>query len=121
MYSRLALPIALIALFLAASAHAECVFPAPPDSIPDGATATYEEMVEAHKAVRAFDEDVRTFTVCFELEVKTLLADPSIDEPTKNDLRELLVLRNNTAIEEVEFVVASFNEQLRMFRERDAQ
>lgn len=121
MYSRLAPPIALIALLLAAPAHAECVFPEPPDSIPDGATATYEEMVEAHKAVRTFDEDVRTFTTCFELEIKALLADPSVDEPTKNDLRQLLVLRNNTAIEEVEFVVGSFNEQLRIFRARDAQ
>ena len=121
MYSCLALPIALIALFLAAPAYAECVFPEPPATIPDGATATYEEMVEAHKLVRTFDEDVRTFTTCFELEIKALLADPSVDEPTKNDLRELIVLRNNTAIEEVEFVVGSFNEQLRIFRERDAQ
>lgn len=111
----------VLALLGAVAAHAECTPPQPPASLPDGSTATYEEMVDAHGAVRAFDSDIRTFVVCLELEIKTLLEDPSVDEATKNDLRELLVARTDAAVDEAEFVVDQFNQQLRIFRERDAQ
>ena len=110
----------ILALLCAAATYAECTPPEPPDSLPDGTTATYEEMVEAHGAVRTFDADIRTFIVCLELEIKTLLEDPSVDDATKDDLRTLLVGRTDAAVDEAEFVVAQFNEQLRLFRERDA-
>jgi hypothetical protein len=121
MYRYPMLATALLALLWAASAEAGCVYPEPPDWIPDGATASYDEMVEAHAPVREFDEDVRTFSVCLELEVKTLLEDPSIDDATKDDLRQLLVARIDAAVDEAEFVVDQFNQQLRIFRERDSQ
>jgi predicted outer membrane protein len=109
-----------VALLLgAASAEASCIYPNPPASIPDGTVATYDQMVAAHAAVREFDEDVRTFNVCFELEVKTLLEDPSVDDETKDDLRRLLVARIDAAVDEAEFVVEQFNEQLRIFRARN--
>lgn len=121
MYRYLVLFAAMLGLLGAASAEASCVYPEPPQALPDGTTADYDQMREAHSLVRAFDEDVRTFIVCLELEVKTLLEDPTIDDDTKAGLRELLTLRIDAAIEEVEFVVDQFNQQLRLFRERDAQ
>jgi hypothetical protein len=121
MHRYLVLFAAILGLLGAASAEASCVYPEPPASIPDGATAEYDQMLEAHRLVRAFDEDVRTFIICLELEVKTLLEDPTIDDDTKAGLRELLTLRIDAAIDEVEFVVDQFNQQLRLFRERDAQ
>lgn len=112
---------AILALLGAASAYGECIYPEPPASIPDGSMASYEEMVAAHGAVRAFDEDVRSFTVCLELEIKELLEDPTVDAATKEDLRVLLVRRVDAAVDEAEFVVGQFNEQLRVFRARDEQ
>jgi hypothetical protein len=119
MYRCLLTIIALIALLGAGSAEARCIPPEPPYALPDGATASHEAMVEAHAEVREFDADVRSFTVCLELEVKTLLEDPEVDAATKQDLRELLVQRIDAAIDEAEFVVEQFNEQLRLYRERD--
>lgn len=121
MYRCLMFSMATLALLGAASAQAECIYPEPPEMIPDGATANYDEMVTAHGAVKAFDEDVRSFTVCLELEIKELLEDPTVDEETKNDLRELLVRRVDAAVDEAEFVANQFNQQLRIFRERDEQ
>jgi hypothetical protein len=121
MYRSLMFSIAALALLGAASAQGECIYPEPPETIPDGTAASYDEMVAAHGAVRAFDDDVRTFTVCLELEIKTLLEDPTVDDATKTDLRELLVRRVDAAVDEAEFVVAQFNEQLRIFRARDEQ
>lgn len=113
--------IAIMALFTAASASGECIYPEPPEMLPDGNTASYDEMVAAHGTVRAFDEDVRSFTVCLELEIKELLEDPTVDDETKEDLRVLLVRRVDAAVDEAEFVVGQFNEQLRIFRARDEQ
>jgi hypothetical protein len=121
MYRYLSLIVALLGLLGAASAEGNCIYPQPPDALPDGTTAAYEEMAQAHRDVRAFDEDVRTFLVCLELEVKVLLDDPTIDNDTKAGLRELLARRVDAAIDEVEFVVDQFNQQLRLFRERDTQ
>jgi hypothetical protein len=108
----------ILALFGAASASAQCLPPDPPDTLPDGATATYDEMVAAHQAVKDFDADVRAFTMCLMLEVKAILDDPEVDEETKEDLRILLVRRSDEAIGEAEFVVDYFNEQLRAYRAR---
>jgi hypothetical protein len=119
MYRLLISTIALAALFGAAGAEASCIYPDPPDALPDGSVATYEEMVAAHTAVREFDEDIRTFNVCLELEVKALLEDPTINDETKDDLRQLLVQRIDAAVDEAEFVVGQFNEQLRLFRARN--
>lgn len=121
MYRYTKLVTTILALFGGAAAYAECTPPEPPASLPDGSMATYEEMVDAHGAVRTFDSDIRSFIVCLELEIKTLLDDPSIDDATKDDLRALLVGRTDAAVDEAEFVVDQFNQQLRIFRERDAQ
>ena len=115
------LPFMAVILLGAVAAEASCVAPEPPRTLPDGSTATYEDMLDAHRTVRAFDDDVRRFTLCLELELKDLVADERLEEDMKNDLRELYVRRNDAAIDEAEYVVERFNEQLRIFRERDAQ
>jgi hypothetical protein len=102
----------------AASASAQCLPPDPPATLPEGATATHEEMLAARQAVSDFDADVRAFTMCLMLEVKAILDDPEVDEQTKEDLRVLLVKRSDEAIGEAEFVVGHFNEQLRVYRAR---
>jgi hypothetical protein len=121
MYRCLTFFIATLALLCTAAAQGECIYPEPPEMIPDGATASYDEMVAAHGAVKDFDEDVRSFTVCLELEIKALLEDPTVDDETKDDLRELLVRRVDAAVDEAEFVADQFNQQLRVFRERGDQ
>lgn len=110
-----------VILLGAVAAEANCIAPEPPRTLPDGSTATYEDMLDAHRTVRAFDDDVRSFTLCLELELRELVADERLEEGMKNDLRELYVRRNDAAIDEVEYVVEQFNEQLRIFRERDIQ
>lgn len=110
---------AILASMGTAHGQSGCIYPQPPQAIPDGSKATYEEMVEGHKAVRQFDSDVRTYTVCLELELKAQLENPSIDETSRRGLQELWISRNNAAIDQAQAVVERFNEQLRIFRARD--
>ena len=66
------LTLALIALAAAGSAQAACIYPRAPDRLPDGSTATFEEMATAQKAVRQFNEDINSYNSCLDLEMVTL-------------------------------------------------
>ena len=110
---------ALLATLGATTAAAACIYPRPPEKMPDGATASYEEMVEAQKAIRQFDADITAYNTCLELELESLLANPDIDEGRKQELRVMQAKKNNAAVDDVQAVVDRFNEQLRVFRERD--
>jgi hypothetical protein len=109
--------LAVLAVF-ATPAQASCIYPTPPAVLPEGSEANHEDMVEAHRIVREFDADIRSYTVCLELEAKVLLEDPRVDEATKDQVRRELARRHNAAIDHAEHVVALFNEQLRKYRER---
>lgn len=111
--------IAVLAPLGATSSGAECIYPRPPEVTPDGAKATYHEMATAHGSVQTFDAHVSAYVVCLKREFKGILDDSTIDEATKNDLRELLVRRTDAAVDQAEFVVDQFNQQLRVFRARD--
>lgn len=112
--------VALGALLLAAPAAADCFYPAAPTTLPDGATASHEQMVEAHRLVREFDADIRAYTVCVELDARRLLDDPAVAEEQKTRIRTAHAELNNRAMDHVERVVTAFNEQLRLYRERNA-
>lgn len=45
-------------------AHAECAYPKAPATIPNGATASEQEMVGAMQAFKAYDADVNAFGAC---------------------------------------------------------
>jgi len=108
----------LIAFLGGAAAQATCIYPRPPESLPDGATATYDEMVAAQKAVKQFDADISAYNSCLELELESLLANPELDDARKAELRVMQAKKNNAAVDDVQAVVGRFNEQLRAFRER---
>lgn len=112
---------AALALLGAAAANAECVYPHVPTAIPDGATASYEDMVAAHQAVKDFDADIRTYNTCMELDVKRRLEDGNLDEASRAILANQLAERNDAAVDHAEFVVSQFNEQLRIYRARTQQ
>jgi hypothetical protein len=113
--------IATITLLAGTAAKADCPYPEAPSTMPDGATATTEQMIDARNVVLAFDADVRAFTVCLELEARVRLEDPALSESARRNVAEQLVMRNDAAIDHAESVVARFNEQLRIYRERMAQ
>lgn len=113
--------VAALALLGAASARASCIYPQAPASVPDGETATYEDMVEAHRIIVEFDTDIRHFTVCLEMEAERLMADPEMGDEQKEALQLQLAQLNDAAVDHAEFVAEHFNQQLRIFRERNDQ
>jgi uncharacterized protein YfkK (UPF0435 family) len=115
------LTLALLALAAAGSAQAACIYPRAPDRLPDGSTATYEEMAAAQKAVKQFNDDINAYNACLDLELVTLEKSGAYDENRLTELRAMQAKKNNAAVDEVQAVADRFNEQLRIFKSRDKQ
>src|SRR5580692_7977797 len=104
----LCVPAALIATLLcAASAPADCLLPAPPSHIPDGDSANQQEMLAAMRTFKQYNEDVDEYTKCLDFEQR--------QNHLSNDAQ---LIRRNIAINQLETIVAKFNEQVRRFKAR---
>ena len=115
------LTLALLALAASGAVHATCIYPRAPDRLPDGATATYDEMVAAQKAVKQFNDDINAYNSCLDLEMTNFERSGQFDENRLTELRAMQAKKNNAAVDEVQSVADRFNEQLRIFKARDKQ
>ncbi len=120
--------LALLAALAAGNANAACSYPMAPDTIPDGNTATLEEMVAAQKAVKAFDGQINAYTACLKLESDAALAkvDSAQDDPKKKaeqkeELGRVQIQKHNAAVEADEALATRFNEQLKVFKAKNAK
>ncbi|MGH8244304.1 MAG: hypothetical protein ACRETY_13270 [Steroidobacteraceae bacterium] len=113
--------LALIALAAAGAAEATCIYPRAPERVPDGSTATFEEMATAQKAVQQFNEDINAYNSCLDLEMASLEKSGAYDENRLTELRAMQAKKNNAAVDEVQALADRFNEQLRIFKARDQQ
>ena len=115
------LTLALLALAASGAAQATCIYPRAPDRLPDGSTATYEEMAAAQKAVQQFNDDINAYNACLDLEMVTLEKSGAYDPNRMTELRQMQAKKNNAAVDEVQALADRFNEQLRIFKARDKQ
>lgn len=110
---------ALLGCLFVGSAQAACIYPRAPEHIPDGKTATKDEMVAAHTAVVQFNEDINAYNTCLDMEMASLEQSGQFDQARLMELRSMQAKKNNAAVDEVEAVAFRFNEQLRIFNARE--
>jgi hypothetical protein len=106
------------AVALAGPVYADCSYPPPPAKIPDGNTATMEEMVEAKKAVTQYNKDINAYVACIKLEHETAVtnAGDKITPEQKAEMEKKEVLKNNAAVDQLQSVADRFNEQVRAYK-----
>ncbi len=116
-------PILMLAALAGGPAYATCSYPQAPDKLPDGATATKEEMLAGQKAVVQYNADIKAYTDCLKLEHDQQLAKADADKMSKEDkaalqkqLDNIQTQKNNAAVDQAEAVTARFNEQIRVFK-----
>src|ERR1700753_367840 len=117
------LAIASVAVLSAATAYADCSYPPPPGHLPDGNTATLQEMVEAQKAVKEYDKAINAYVACIQLEHDDALklAKPG-ETPTpeqKKAMDEIVVRKHNAAIDQLQSVADRFNEQVKVYKAKN--
>jgi hypothetical protein len=118
---RIAATLLLAGLGVVATANAECLYPKAPSSIPDGRTATEEDMVKGMKAVKEYNTQVTAYLNCLDMQMQTDISAISADSPPEKveQIKAINAKRHNAAVEELEAYAARFNEQVKAFKTRD--
>ena len=120
------IPLTLVfALGSAAYAHADCTYPRAPDTIPDGNTASKEEMIAAKNDVARYNTEMNAYLDCIKLEIDAATPkDPSKlskDEKAKaEEQQKILTQKNNAAVDELQQIVGRFNDQLKAYKAKHA-
>src|ERR1700743_101155 len=106
---------------LAGPVYADCSYPPPPAKLPDGATATMEEMLEAKKAVTQYNKDINAYVACIKLEHETAVtnAGDKITPEQKAEMEKMEVQKNNAAVDQLQSVADRFNEQVRIYKAKN--
>jgi hypothetical protein len=82
-----------------------CTAPTPPGDIPDGATATKSQMIEAKHRLDAYNSQMNDFLDCNKAEMNSSI------QPARN------VQLNNAKVDELERYVGCFNDQLTAYKQ----
>jgi hypothetical protein len=111
----------VLGVLMAAAAQAECAYPKAPANLPDGATATQEQMVEGMKAVKEYNNSVTTYLTCLDDEMNARVEAAGPDAPAEQieQIKAIQTKRHNAAVEELEQTASRFNEQVKTFKARD--
>jgi len=113
--------IAATAVLTVGPAYADCTYPTPPSKLPDGNSATKEEMVAGQIAVKEYDKAIKAYTDCLRLEhsdaISKIGGKPSEDQKRAlQDMERVETQKHNAAIDQEQSIVDRFNEQVRVFK-----
>jgi hypothetical protein len=114
--------LAATALLSAGAAYADCPYPAAPDKLPDGATATLQDMLAGQKTVADYNKAVNEYVACIDKEVADAIAKggEQIKPEQKADMQRVETQKHNAAIDRLQSVADRFNEQVKVFKAKAA-
>jgi hypothetical protein len=111
----------ILALACSRAQAADCVYPREPSSVPNGKTASKEEMMAGMTAVKEYNNQMTTYLACLDEQMNAAIA--SAGPEAKPDLIERIktanAKRHNDAVATLEAHAARFNEEVRAFKSRD--
>jgi hypothetical protein len=115
------LAIALTAA-IAAPVYADCTYPQSAPKIPDGATATLQQMVDAQKDVNAYQKSINDYTACIDKELEDDLAKAGdkLKPKEKEERQRVEAQKHNAAVDQLQSVADRFNEQVKVYKAKAA-
>src|SRR5215469_12742930 len=116
------LALAVTAAITAVPAYADCPYPPAPDKLPDGATATLEQMVAGQKTVQAYQKAINDYNACIDKALDDALAKggDQLKPEQKAEMQKLEAQKHNAAVDQLQGVADRFNEQVKIFKARNA-
>ena len=88
-------------------------------SIPNGSTASQEEMIEGQRGVKKYVADMEAYLECIVEEEKAARAAMEDLQPEDEQQREeMLTKKYNAAVEEMEQAAAKFNVEVQTYKSR---
>ena len=117
--NRLTKTTAVIAMLFAVQGAFACEYPQRV-SVPDGATASKEDMIAGQKGVKSYMASMEEYLSCIEAdEAKRVLELGNVDDDTKRQQEEMFNKKYNAAVEEMNLVAEEFNMQVRAYKDRN--
>jgi len=115
--------LAAIAALATPLAFADCTAPTPPQNLPDGNTATLQQMLAGQKAVKVFDAATDAYLDCLKNAHQAALAaaGDKVTDDQKAKLDKAETDQHNAAVDKDKSVATSFNEQIRVFKAKNAK
>jgi hypothetical protein len=108
------------------AAHADCVYPQGPQTMPNGAQATKDQMVAAQTEVKNYSKAVQeVYLPCLDKEKNDAIAtlDPADPEfaAKKSAIESVQVKKHNAALDELHAVADRWNTERKAFAEAQKQ
>jgi len=96
-----------------------CDYPHRAD-VPDGTTATKEQMIEGQRSVKAYMGAMEEYLSCIEAaEQETVAGGNDLDEASKQQRIEMYNKKYNAAVDEMNLIAEQFNMQVRAYKGRN--
>ncbi|MFZ1098471.1 MAG: hypothetical protein WAN26_03590 [Steroidobacteraceae bacterium] len=117
---KMLLATAAVAVLAAGTAYADCAYPAAPDKIPDGATATLDEMLAGQKAVNVYNKAVNDYVTCIDKQLDDNIAKQGdkLKPEQKTEMQRMEAQKHNAAIDQLQSIADRFNEQIKVYKAR---
>ena len=119
------LAMAFTAALTAGPVYADCHSLLPQDApkIPDGATATLEQMVAGQKEVNAYQKAINDYTACIDKELDDQLAKggDKLKPEQKAEMQKVEAQKHNAAVDQLQAIADRFNEQVKVFKAKAAE
>jgi hypothetical protein len=115
-----AVTLPLILLFSTAAA-AECIYPAAPTKVPDGKTATQDEMLNARDAFQQYNANMTAFLSCLDMETERLISEAGAQATPEvlQSIRSRQNKRHDAAVDALNTQAAEFNDQIKAFKSKN--
>jgi hypothetical protein len=112
------LPALLVAAAMATAAHAECTAPSGTVKIPDGNTASMDDMLAAKKAIQENNAAVESYTQCLKAEQDAKIAAGGTDMKDEEKVRisTEYMNRQNVEVEKLQKLADQFNLEVRNYK-----
>lgn len=105
-----------VALLLIAQGAFACDYPQRVE-MPNGTTASKDEMIAGQKDVKKYMATMDTYLACIEAEeAQAVIELGEIDEETSRQREEMFNKKYNAAVEEMNLVAEEFNIQVRAYK-----
>lgn len=117
--NRLIKTTAAVALLFASQSAFACDYPQRV-TVPDGATASKEDMIAGQRGVKAYMASMEEYLSCIEAdEAQRVMGLGDVDAKTKRQQEEMFNKKYNAAVEEMNLVAEEFNMQVRAYKDRN--
>jgi hypothetical protein len=112
-----------MALIAAGPAFADCPYPPTPNKLPDGASATMQDMLDGQKTVKDYEKSVNDYTSCIDkdLDDQIAKAGDQLKPERKTEMQRVEAQKHNAAVDQLQSIADRFNEQVKVFKAKQAE